>query len=216
MKNSRFQYEYRDNASALHRAIGEVLRTSELFENYEAYQEYPVNRVNETYPDGSHHFDWVIPMLKIVVEGHGKQHYTPVAFDGDVEAAVSKFQDGKKRDQLKKAAAMAADYTYVEVPYHLEKKLDEAKFLELLEQAKKELAGFWEVEQTEAHVLWIEKVAKENQEKKLRQEEYDAKIRDEQRKKRDEFLASEKHRDDLVKQREYRSQQYRKLKETRK
>src|SRR3990167_6834575 len=120
MKSSRFQFEYRDSASSLHKAIGEILRNSEVFKYHECYQEYPVNRVNNLYPESSHHYDWVIPKLKIVVEGHGKQHYSPVAFDGDAQAAVSRYHEQKRRDKAKKKAALDANYIFIEVPWHTE------------------------------------------------------------------------------------------------
>lgn len=217
MKTSRFQFEYRDSASSLHRAIGEILRNSDLFGVTEIYQEYPVCRVNEDYDDRSHHFDWVLPKLKIVFEGHGKQHYSPVAFDGDNAAAISRYHDQKKRDKAKKQAALNAEFVYVEVPWHAENSLDEAKLMLLYENAKKEFDKYrWEYHR-EAELSRLEQEReKARREQKAREEKLEEERKAYLRKQRDEYLASERHRQELVKAREFRQLQYQKLKESRK
>jgi len=113
-KASRFRYSYRSNASKLHKAVGEVLRTDPLLKCYKAYQEYPVNRINPDYPNGSHKFDWCIPDLKCVIEAHGQQHYAQNSFFHKTEAD---FIEQQRRDREKKAAAEEAGWTYVEVRY---------------------------------------------------------------------------------------------------
>ncbi len=71
MINNRFNFEYRDNASKRHKLVGEVLRNSIYFQNYQSYQEWPVEKVNPKWTSGREHFDWVVPALKLVVEVHG-------------------------------------------------------------------------------------------------------------------------------------------------
>ena len=61
MKRTRFQHQYRKNASKLHKEVGDILRDSKILGHQEIYQEYPVNRVNKHYRNSSHHFDWVVP-----------------------------------------------------------------------------------------------------------------------------------------------------------
>ncbi len=118
MKTSRFQYEYRESASALHKAVGETLRTSDLFGTYQIYQEYPVCRVNTDYPETSHHFDWVVMGINLVIECHGKQHYEPVDFSGKSEdGGIGAMHATKRRDNTKKEAALEAGFTYIVVPY---------------------------------------------------------------------------------------------------
>lgn len=117
MKSRRFQYEYRKSASKLHKAVGEALRSYSLFSGYRSYQEYPVNKVNPSYESGREHFDWVIPDLHLVIECHGEQHYTPVAFDGDQTAAIDRFNRTQELDDQKKNAAINAGYVYMVVKY---------------------------------------------------------------------------------------------------
>lgn len=204
MKNSRFQYEYRASASKLHRAVGDCLRLSSM-KHYEIYQEYPVVRVNKSYDKSSHHFDWVIPRLSIVIECHGKQHYTPVAFDGDYDKAVDGFQALKDRDAAKKEAALAAGFSYVEISYSDIKRIDEQFILDKIKVAQLELTQYdieheSEIEE-EQHGL-----AEILAEKK--------KATDKQRRK--DFLSSDRHREDLKRARQYQRKRYRQLKELKK
>jgi hypothetical protein len=212
MKTSRFQFEYRASASKLHRAVGDLLRSMSLFEHYEIYQEYPVNRVNENYSDSSHHFDWVIPKLFLVLECHGKQHYVATAFDGDLENASANFKALKQRDADKKEAALLAGFTYVTVPYHLEKKLTETLLLELIDQAKSEYV-VWENNNKELLELQaqennLKEEAELESQKQKEVEQY--KIR--QQEAKEKYLESEKHRNNLIRAREFRKSQYRLLK----
>jgi G:T-mismatch repair DNA endonuclease (very short patch repair protein) len=212
MKNSRFQFEYRANASSLHKSVGELLRTDDAFANQDIYQEYPVNRVNEKYSEGSHHFDWVLPKLRIVIECHGRQHYDATSFTSNVEEAVSNFRDLKRRDKAKKEAALSAGFAYVEVPYFEEKKLNSARLYELIAKGW-ELVAQWEAQHAEELQL------EENQ-KKLIEEQRLAAIeaeraeqeREKQRQKRQEYLQSERHKKELAMAREFRKLRYRAMK----
>ena len=80
MKTRRFKKEYRKSSSALHREMGECLRNSAIFKNYQIYQEYPVSLINKSFINKRCHFDWVIPDLYLVIELHGKQHEIPTDF----------------------------------------------------------------------------------------------------------------------------------------
>lgn len=124
MKTSRFLWEYREGASSLHRAVGDCLRSSNLFQNYTIYQEYPVVRVNPIYSETSHHFDWVILELALVIECHGEQHYEVVDFSGKQEdGGISEFKRLRARDRAKKQAAIDVGWTYIEVPYTMKSKI---------------------------------------------------------------------------------------------
>lgn len=140
MKNSRFKFEYRKSASKLHRKVGDLLRLGNTFiGSHDVYQEYPVNRVNKSYLELSHHFDWVVPNLKVVIECHGEQHYAPVAFDGDHDKAVECYYDQVARDRIKKEAALQAGYIYIEVPYSAIALLDVEWFNKAYQDSSKEL-----------------------------------------------------------------------------
>jgi hypothetical protein len=117
----------------------------------------------------------------VVIECHGKQHYEPVAFDGDVEASVTKFRDQKYRDQAKQEAAMDAGFAYVVVPYSLQNSLSEGILLGMIEAAQieleqhvaplPELPSSFEIYQERRHKEQLERA------RKYRKERY-RKIRD--------------------------------------
>lgn len=118
MKFNRFQIQYRDNASKLHKSIGDILKTSNLFSNYKIYQEYPVNKINYLYPNGRHKFDWVILDILLIIEVHGEQHYKPVTFGGITqEKAYDLFIYQKYKDNIKMQAALEAGFTYIAIPF---------------------------------------------------------------------------------------------------
>lgn len=198
MKSRRFQFKYRKSASKLHRTVGDCLRNSKIFSNYEIYQEYPVVRVNTSYEKSSHHFDWVIMEIKVVIECHGKQHYTPTAFDGNIENAVMNFKDLKERDREKKEAALKSGWIYVEVPYNM-KNISENSILELIELSR----PITEEYNRGADELFIP-VDEKKQEQKRKDKE-----------RRKKYLGSSKHKEELKKAREYRKEQYRRIKKAR-
>lgn len=122
MKNSRFQYTYRKSASKQHRQVGDILRSSSFFKNYQIYQEYPVNRINPEYTSSREHFDWVVLELKLVIEVHGIQHTVGTDFSGKLtpEETEEQFQALQMRDKDKEKAAIKAGYTYIAIPYNIE------------------------------------------------------------------------------------------------
>jgi len=189
MKQTRFQYEYRKSASKYHKAVGDLLRTT--FPYLQVYQEYPVNRVNVSYTESSHHFDWVLPSLQVVIEVHGQQHYKPTSWVGDADQAQENFRSLKERDELKRLAALSAGYRYIALPYSECMDLDQASLLNLIETAEV-LAN--------ASVEAEEDPRKEKQKEKAKE-------------KRQEYLKSDKHKEELEKAREWRKMQYKKAKE---
>jgi hypothetical protein len=128
MKSSRFQYEYRENASKLHRAVGDALRKpGGCFSRFKIYQEYPVNKINKNYPNGRHKFDWVVLDLALVIECHGEQHYQDVCFGGiSLEEAHHRRMEATERDNTKQIAALEVGFTYMVVPYWEWKKVDDS------------------------------------------------------------------------------------------
>ena len=200
MKNSRFRYSYRSSASKLHKAVGEVLRNSSLFGDFEIYQEYPVNRINTNYPNSRHHFDWVIPKLNIVIEAHGAQHFQVVRFGGTEEDAEKAFLDGQARDLAKKRAALEAGYFYIMIPHYDIKSLDAEYIYKLIELAKNQ-----ESEYTEKA---YEKNKRQNFLERLKED-----CKQKQKEDRATYLQSDKHKEQLKKASEYRKANYRKWKE---
>jgi len=120
-KSSRFKHQYSKNASKLHKAAGEILRSHRLLKHYKAYQEYPVSRVNPDYKNNAHMFDWCIPDLKVCIEIHGQQHFKMIPFFHKSDTA---FQDQLRRDKEKKDAAEEAGWTYFMVRYDEELDVD--------------------------------------------------------------------------------------------
>lgn len=192
VKNSRFKFEYRKSASKLHKAVGDVLRDSPIFNGYNIYQEYPVNRVNPDYQESSHHFDWVIPEIRLVIEAHGRQHFEITDFSGKEEdGGISNFRSQRKRDEAKKEAALLAGYTYIEVPYTDIKDLNDEYIWNLYKNNENKVNG--SVFQTRDKLKPY----------------YN-------REAREEYLDSDKHKDMLNKARQIRHQQYLRAKEKRK
>jgi hypothetical protein len=119
MKIARLNYKYRQNASKLHKQVGDILRDPKgPFAGKRVYQEYPVVKVNPRYPNNSHAFDWVVIDLHLVIECHGEQHYNIVDFGGEgYERAADRFREQKRRDDAKMHAAEEVGFTYIVVPY---------------------------------------------------------------------------------------------------
>ena len=126
------QFKALGNQSKFHEKVREILRTDRLLSQFKCYQEVPVKDLCEGYPS-NHFFDWFIEELDTVIELHGQQHYK-VVNRGNVsyEQAQKDFQGIQARDKQKKAAALAADFKYVEVSYKEYSKLDAARFRQLL------------------------------------------------------------------------------------
>jgi very-short-patch-repair endonuclease len=124
VKSRRFQFAFRDNASSLHRTVGNILRSEAPFSGYRSYQEWPVSRINPKCKNSKLKFDWVIPELYLVIECHGKQHYEKTSFGGiDSEKAEKLFKEQQERDRLKMEYAIEMGWTYIVIPYTLEKSL---------------------------------------------------------------------------------------------
>ena len=106
----------------MHKLVGKLLK--ELYTNYEIRQEYPVNKINESFPSGREKFDWVVLGLQIVIEVHGQQHFQPVCFGGMLMSEAKKnFQKRVETDERKRTAAEDAGWTYLVVRYD-EKNID--------------------------------------------------------------------------------------------
>jgi hypothetical protein len=207
MKNKRFQYAYRNNTSKLHKKVGDLLRENKAFGEFEWYQEYPVNLINNRYPDGRAKLDWVCPAVRIVIECHGKQHYEVVDFGYDTpEEAIEAFHAGKKRDIIKKRAAMDANYVYMVVPYTMEKKVDIAWLHKIFQL---------QLEELQEHITYNKERIKEEKEQKKNElaEVLKAQKKAKDKELRKQYLESDRHKEQLEKAREYRRQQYKRLKE---
>jgi hypothetical protein len=197
-KDSRFKFAYRKNASKLHRAVGDVLRTDKHWKMWKAFQEYPVNKVNPAYSFGSHRFDWVIPSMKIVIECHGKQHYQVCDFGGGAEQAIEDFRGTKSRDHSKQMAALAAGWRYIVIPYTLEKKVTGDLLFDKLEEADKLLKA------------WVDQYGEQVDTSSSRIE---LEIKERNKAARKKYLQSQFHQEKLKKAKEFRRRQYQKMKE---
>jgi hypothetical protein len=119
MAKSKDIYNTAKNASKLHKKVGELLTSEDSFlSKYEIRQEYPVSKVNPSFKSNREKFDWVILGLKIVIEAHGIQHYTPTCFGGITQdEAKINFLSQLQRDEDKMNAALDAGWGYVVVKY---------------------------------------------------------------------------------------------------
>ena len=188
MKSTRFQYEYRKSASKYHKAIGNLLRIT--FPYLQIYQEYPVNRVNESYTESSHHFDWCIPTLQIVIEVHGQQHYKEISWVGDPEEAKENFRALKERDELKRIVCLSAGWKYLAIPFN-----------ECLEMTSDTLFSLIYTAPTIASAVETREDPRKEKQKEIAKQ------------KRQEYLKSDKHKEELEKAREWRKMKYREAKE---
>lgn len=111
MSNKHLKFSYRDNASKLHKTVGDILRSNPYLKNFNSLQEYPIPRTK-------YHVDWFIPDFKIAIEVHGEQHYKPVCFGGmpELEAQL-RFVEQQRRDRTKKALCLANGWKVVEFKY---------------------------------------------------------------------------------------------------
>ena len=138
MKSKRFQYDYRESASKLHKKIGDTIRNKDsIFYPYKIYQEYPVSKINNSYKNNKHKFDWVILDLYLIIEGMGQQHIKPTCFGGiSKEQAEENFIDQKYRDTVKMNAAIEAGFTYLSIPYSDLDKINDNYILDLYNKHK--------------------------------------------------------------------------------
>jgi len=167
-----------------------------------AYQEYPVSKVNPTCENERLRFDWVIPHLKVVIEAMGAQHFVPVAFDGDYEAAVANFEELRGRDIIKKEAALSAGFVYIMVPYTSSAILNQDWLTRAYKYGQEELERYNEEHKDERPYESSFQLVKED------------KIKEKQIRQR--YLAGEYHQRQLKLAREFRRERYKRLKELKK
>ena len=136
MKKSRSANQTAKSASKMHIRVGELLQ--ELFPNQQIRQEYPVNKVNPSFPSGKNRFDWVVLGLKIVIEVHGIQHYEYRCFGGMTkDKAKRNYRKQLDSDWSKQTAAQEAGWAYLVVKY-TEQKITAEKLLSRILEATKE------------------------------------------------------------------------------
>lgn len=112
MKSARLRYRSSKTASRLHLAIGQILRTHDLFKNLQCYQEYPVKRINPSFKSNRERFDWVIKDWNVVIECHGAFHTHEIPWGNREEAKII-LKKQQRRDEVKKQAAHDAGWTYI-------------------------------------------------------------------------------------------------------
>lgn len=127
------QFKEIESASKFHNHVREIFTTEAPFKNFRCYQEINVRDLVPDYSYNNHHFDWYIEELNTVLELHGKQHYQVTNY-GNIgyDTAVKEFYRQRYRDNAKQQAAISAGYSYCEVPYTYEKKLNGKLLMQLL------------------------------------------------------------------------------------
>lgn len=123
--------KFASNASKLHRRVGEVLSETRPFSGLRLEQEVPVSSLFPEYSNNRDRYDWVVPELSLIIEAHGKQHYEPSGFGEEYEKAIALFQRQQFKDAQKKEVALLNNWTFLEIPYTDEKKLDSTYILDL-------------------------------------------------------------------------------------
>jgi hypothetical protein len=125
------QYQYIESASNFHNRIRDLFITDSMFKNMNCYQEVPVVDLIRDYSNRLHRFDWYVEEFDMVIELHGMQHYKRVNF-GNVsyEQSARDFKDIKRRDTMKRLAALDSGLEYKEIHYkHAHKSLTYIKQL---------------------------------------------------------------------------------------
>ena len=131
--NWKTKYEKIEASSAFHEKIRHILCSDPFFKNLSCYQEVPVAALVPEYSKKSHHVDWYIDELGIVLELHGEQHYKLLNFGNKAfNHAVKDFNNIKYRDNMKKHSLLNQGYEYREISYKEEKKIDAIKLKNIL------------------------------------------------------------------------------------
>lgn len=126
------QFTELPSQSNFHNKVRKFLATDRILKGFKAYQEVPVRDLIPHYP-ATHFFDWYVEELHLVIELHGEQHYRVVNFGNiSYESAQKNFRDIRRRDAQKKAAAIEAGYSYLEISYKQYQKLTAEKLKNLL------------------------------------------------------------------------------------
>jgi len=123
------------NQSLFHEKMRSILRTDALFREMTCLQEVQVRSIIPSYGVSTHHYDWYIKEMGVVIELHGRQHYHRTNFGSTgYEASVKAFEGIRRRERIKRRAAIDAGYIYVEVPYTMKDDLTAVILLQLIEE----------------------------------------------------------------------------------
>lgn len=127
-KRSKWKTQYQEipGSSSFHLAVRSVFVTDPFFKQLKCFQEVPVCALVDTYPNSFDAVDWYIDELNIVIELHGIQHYKMQSFGSKDSYAnqVKAFNNIKYRDNRKKYALINAGYSFLELSYKEQKKID--------------------------------------------------------------------------------------------
>jgi len=165
MKLSRLNKEYRENASLLHKIVGDILYYGDTFKLYKIYQEYPVTRINPDFYNPQCRYDWVILDLKIVIEIMGEQHYKPVRWSREtsVEEAEMSFQATQRKDEQKKNAALEVGFSYVALDFNTvrSKDFNEKKLFQIIKDKLNTISSNNKETKKTQVPLWLKEKRKE-------------------------------------------------------
>lgn len=106
------------NTSNFHEKVRQIFVEDSFFKNLSCYQEVQISSLVPAYSSNQHCADWYIDELRVVIELHGKQHYSRSNFGNSAyDQSVKDFNNIKYRDNLKKTALLEAGYEYIEISY---------------------------------------------------------------------------------------------------
>lgn len=134
MSKTKWKNQYKEipTASKFHNKVREIFATDNYFKLFKCYQELNVQELIPTYSYNNHHYDWYIEELNLILELHGRQHYVATNFGKKgYDEVIQDFNNSKKRDSLKKMAAIKHGFSYKEISYKYYPKLD-AKLLKTI------------------------------------------------------------------------------------
>jgi G:T-mismatch repair DNA endonuclease (very short patch repair protein) len=103
-------------------------------------EEVNVRKLFPSYGPHDHHYDFVVPMFKLIVECHGQQHGKPVTFGGSILDASSRFANQKRRDRLKEEVARENGWGYLIVWHNELPRSDEEAIILLKSKVLKSIS----------------------------------------------------------------------------
>ena len=118
------QFKTLPNQSLFHEELRKIFCEDTLFSHLRCYQEVDLQELIPEYKYRQHRFDFYIEEMRCVIELHGKQHYKRTTFGTlPYSQSLEQFEAIKRRDSAKKSAAETAGFSYVEIPYTMQRKL---------------------------------------------------------------------------------------------
>jgi hypothetical protein len=129
------QYFHNPEASEFHELFRTFILTEPRLRNLRWYQEVNVKDLIPDYEYTSHHYDWYLYEIDLIVELHGQQHYQVTNF-GSISAddALVNYRNMLYRDNLKRTTALEKGFLYAVIPYKDRNRISHDLIFQLAEE----------------------------------------------------------------------------------